>query len=149
MFSKEPRALNADPGSYLIRQVFGMCCLSLTTVMDTAISFTLLKKKLEGVLPAFSYGCCHQRKSTSMRKSRDVHILGKYEKVQGHTHVGYSLSFPISPEPCICLYVHTPFLLSPASQGSFLTQGLNANLLRLLHWQADSLSLCHLGSFCY
>ena len=111
--------------------------------------FHFIKKKLEGVLPAFSYGCCHQRKSTSMRKSRDVHILGKYEKVQGHTHVGYSLSFPISPEPCICLYVHTPFLLSPASQGSFLTQGLNANLLRLLHWQADSLSLCHLGSFCY
>ena len=35
-----------------------------------------------------------------------------------------------------------PFLL----QGSFLTQGLNPCLLCLLHWQADSLSLCHLGS---
>ena len=42
MFSKELRALNADPGSYLTRLVFGMCCLSLTTVMDT---FILLKKK--------------------------------------------------------------------------------------------------------
>ena len=30
-----------------------------------------------------------------------------------------------------------------SSRGIFLTQGLN---LHLLHWQADSLSLCHLGS---
>ena len=45
MFSKELRALNADPGSYLTRLVFGMCCLSLTTVMDT---FILLKKKKNG-----------------------------------------------------------------------------------------------------
>ena len=35
-----------------------------------------------------------------------------------------------------------PFLL----QGSFPTQGLNSCLLRLLHWQADSLPLSHLGS---
>ena len=27
----------------------------------------------------------------------------------------------------------------------FLTQGLNLNLLCLLHWQADSLPLSHLG----
>ena len=32
-------------------------------------------------------------------------------------------------------------------QGIFLTQGLNPCLLRLLHWQADSLPLHHLGSF--
>ena len=31
-------------------------------------------------------------------------------------------------------------------QGIFLTQGLNLNLLSLLHWQADSLPLHHLGS---
>ena len=31
-------------------------------------------------------------------------------------------------------------------QGIFLTQGSNLSLLCLLHWQADSLSLCHLGS---
>ena len=31
-------------------------------------------------------------------------------------------------------------------QGSFLTQGLNPGLLHLLHWQVDSLPLCHLGS---
>ena len=31
-------------------------------------------------------------------------------------------------------------------QGIFLTQGLNSRLLRLLHWQADSLPLSHLGS---
>ena len=31
-------------------------------------------------------------------------------------------------------------------QGIFLTQGLNLNLRRLLHWQADSLPLSHLGS---
>ena len=30
-------------------------------------------------------------------------------------------------------------------QGIFLTQGLNLCLLRLLHWQMDSLLLCHLG----
>ena len=30
--------------------------------------------------------------------------------------------------------------------GIFLTQGLNPHLLHLLHWQADSLPLCHLGS---
>ena len=30
--------------------------------------------------------------------------------------------------------------------GIFLIQGLNSLLLRLLHWQADSLPLCHLGS---
>ena len=31
-------------------------------------------------------------------------------------------------------------------QGIFLTQGLNLHLLRLLHWQADSLLLHYLGS---
>ena len=31
-------------------------------------------------------------------------------------------------------------------QGIFLTQGLNPGLLCLLHWQASSLPLCHLGS---
>ena len=31
-------------------------------------------------------------------------------------------------------------------QGSFLTQGSNPSLLRLLHWQAGSLPLHHLGS---
>ena len=31
-------------------------------------------------------------------------------------------------------------------QGIFPTQGSNLRLLCLLHWQADSLSLCHLGS---
>ena len=31
-------------------------------------------------------------------------------------------------------------------QGSFKTQGLNLYLLHLLHWQEDSLSLCHLGN---
>ena len=30
-------------------------------------------------------------------------------------------------------------------QGIFLTQGSNLYLLHLLHWQADSLPLCHLG----
>ena len=31
-------------------------------------------------------------------------------------------------------------------QGIFLTQRWNLHFLSLLHWQADSLSLCHLGS---
>ena len=31
-------------------------------------------------------------------------------------------------------------------QGIFWTQGLNPHLLHLLHWQADSLPLCNLGS---
>ena len=31
-------------------------------------------------------------------------------------------------------------------QGIFLTQGSNPSLLRLLHWQVNSLPLCHLGS---
>ena len=31
-------------------------------------------------------------------------------------------------------------------QGIFLTQGSNPRVLRLLHWQVDSLPLCHLGS---
>ena len=30
--------------------------------------------------------------------------------------------------------------------GIFLTQGSNSHLSHLLHWQADSLPLCHLGS---
>ena len=30
-------------------------------------------------------------------------------------------------------------------QGTFPTQGLNLGLLCLLHWQGDSLPLCHLG----
>ena len=30
-------------------------------------------------------------------------------------------------------------------QGIFLTQGSNSYFLRLLHWQADSLPLSHLG----
>ena len=33
-------------------------------------------------------------------------------------------------------------------QGIFLTQGLNQHLLCFLHWQADSLPLCHLESSC-
>ena len=33
-------------------------------------------------------------------------------------------------------------------QGIFPTQGLNSCLLCLLHWQADSLPLSHLGSPC-
>ena len=33
-------------------------------------------------------------------------------------------------------------------QGIFLTQASNSGLQRLLHWQADSLSLSHLGSKC-
>ena len=33
-------------------------------------------------------------------------------------------------------------------QGIFLTQGSNPHFLCLLHWQADSLPLCHLGSQC-
>ena len=32
------------------------------------------------------------------------------------------------------------------SRGSSPTQGPNPNLLSLLHWQADCLPLCHLGS---
>ena len=31
-------------------------------------------------------------------------------------------------------------------QGIFLTQGSNPHVLHLLHWQTDSLPLCHLGS---
>ena len=31
-------------------------------------------------------------------------------------------------------------------QGIFLTQGSNPRLLHVLHWQEDSLPLCHLGS---
>ena len=34
----------------------------------------------------------------------------------------------------------------PLLQGIFPTQGLNPGLLHLLHWQADSLPQCHLGS---
>ena len=34
----------------------------------------------------------------------------------------------------------------PFPQGILLTQGLNLCLLHLLHWQADSLLLSHLGS---
>ena len=36
-------------------------------------------------------------------------------------------------------------ILSPYTQEVFLTQGWNPSLLYLLHWQADSLPLCHLG----
>ena len=32
------------------------------------------------------------------------------------------------------------------SRGIFQTQGLNPSLLYLLHWQRDSLPLCHLGT---
>ena len=31
-------------------------------------------------------------------------------------------------------------------RGNYLTQGSNLGLLCLLHWQADSLPLCHLGN---
>ena len=33
-------------------------------------------------------------------------------------------------------------------QGIFSTQGRNPCLLHLQHWQADSLTLSHLGSWC-
>ena len=33
-----------------------------------------------------------------------------------------------------------------SSRGSSSVYGLNLHLLRLLHWQADSLPLCHLGN---
>ena len=34
------------------------------------------------------------------------------------------------------------------SRGIFLTQGSNPHPLHLLPWQADSLTLCHVGSNC-
>ena len=34
-------------------------------------------------------------------------------------------------------------------QGIFLTQGSNPSLLHLLHWQAESLPLSHLGKHLY
>ena len=43
--------------------------------------------------------------------------------------------------PCKTTGVHCHFLF----QGIFLTQGANPHLLNLLYWQADSLTLSHLG----
>ena len=48
-----------------------------------------------------------------------------------------SIGFPIKNTGAGC-----HFLL----QGIFLTQGLNPCLLWLIHWQVDSLPLCHQGS---
>ena len=47
--------------------------------------------------------------------------------------------------PCKNTGASCHFLL----QGIFPTQGPNQCLLRLLHWQAGSLALHHLGSHCY
>ena len=63
-------------------------------------------------------------------------------------------------QSCLTLYNHTAFQ-APLSMeffrqeywrglplpplGIFLTQGSNPHFLHLLHWQADSFSLCHLG----
>jgi len=33
-----------------------------------------------------------------------------------------------------------------SSRGIFLTQGSNSRLLYLLHWQVDSVPVCHLGT---
>ena len=41
---------------------------------------------------------------------------------------------------------HTKVGGHPTLQGIFPTQGSNLSLLYLLHWQADSLSLCHMRS---
>ena len=55
-------------------------------------------------------------------------------------HVPLSMPFPRHNTGVGC-----HFLL----QGIFPTQGLNLNLLHLLHWQTDSLPLSHLGSPSY
>ena len=52
------------------------------------------------------------------------------------------LSVEFSRQEYCSRYFYCHFLL----QGTFLTQGLNWCLLCLLHWQADSFPLCHLGS---
>ena len=49
---------------------------------------------------------------------------------------------PLSKDPGKNTGVGSHFLLP----GIFPTQGLNPHLLCLLHWQADSLPLCHMGS---
>jgi len=41
---------------------------------------------------------------------------------------------------------HWSGLPFPPPEGNFLTQGFSLHLLRLLHWQANSLPLSHLGS---
>ena len=74
---------------------------------------------------------------------------------QRGTEVGWLLcvliqSCPILVDPMNRLLCHgifqekilgCHFLL----QGIFPTQGSNTHLLQLLHWQVDSLPLCHLG----
>ena len=88
----------------------------------------------------------------------------------------YTLAAPIyipTNSVCVCMHVHLcPTLCNPPGlqptrllcpwdspgkntgvgchsllQGVFLTQGSNPHLLPLLHWQADSLLLSHLGRF--
>ena len=53
-----------------------------------------------------------------------------------------SLSVQLLQPPRTAAHQVPHFLL----QGVFLTQGLNSHLLCLLHWQADSLPLRHLGN---
>ena len=86
-----------------------------------------------------------------MSNVRKSSILMEYVHAFSHSVMSNSLQpYGLQPARLFCLWdfpgkntgVGCHFLL----QGIFLTQGSNLHLLYLLHWQADSLPLWHLGS---
>ena len=86
-----------------------------------------------------------------MSNVRKSSILMEYVHVFSHSVVSNSWQpYELQPARLFCLWdfpdkntgAGCHFLL----QGIFLTQGLNASLLCLLHWQAGSLSLSNLES---
>ena len=106
-----------------------------------------------------------RRKKSTLVLEITAYIAHTYPHVHTHTpahihvcacmlsHSAVSGSLPphgLQPAGLLCPWnfpgrntaVSCHFLL----QGNFLTQGSNPRLLCLLHWQADSLPLYHLGS---
>ena len=90
-----------------------------------------------------SYVTQSEHRGWSLHKAYDVYCVSSVisDSLQPHgpqpTRLLYPWNFP-SKNPRVGCH----FLL----QRIFPTQGFHPHLLHLLHWQTDSLPLCHLGS---
>ena len=91
-------------------------------------------------------------------------FLNTYTHARMHTHTHIPTHVSAQSLSCILLFA-TPWAVTHQAllsmgfpdkntgegdhfllQGTFPTQGSKPHLLRILHWQVDSLPLCHLGS---
>ena len=137
-------------------------------VLDTFGSFVWLLMQVipcedlwPWLLSAFSWICAFSHEALPMTPWLSLHSVCPLAAMSLWVLSAFSLCLDHNPMcacvvsnplyPIVCLSVEFSskntgvgchFLL----RGIFQTQGSNLSLLHLLHWQTDSLPLCHLGS---